>query len=241
MANNAYTLQMPTTSAPLNATYNGSLLLFGIRSLQKLYLACSLYRHCAPGHKLFTDICAIIDSGNLVRDNKSSVKSVDEQLEKILSKSIYEEYKKLDIKQKKAIYDIVSCADLELKNAIRYLNQLLPVEIGKEEYNSLTLGHGYNGESRYRYLLEEPQKFYDKLDWYFAFVIQISMVCDFVQIPKEEDLVGFLHTTVDSYLTKYNFKILDKGAPKGAPLLRLLRGVARWPRAFRMPLVRASS
>lgn len=209
MANAPYALQMRNTSAPLNATYNGSLLLFGIRSLQKLYLACSLYRHCAPGHKLFMDICAIIDSGNLVRSDKSSVKLVEEQLEAMLSKSVYNEYKKLDTDQKKAIYDIVSCSDLELKNAIRYINELLPVEMGKEEYNSFTLGHGYNGESRYRYVLEEPTKFYDKLDWYFAFVIHISIVCDFVQIPNVEDLEQFLTITIDSYLTKYNFDILN--------------------------------
>ena len=89
MTNNGYTLEMSRTSAPLTGTYNGSLLLFGVRSLQKLYLACSLYRHCAPGHKLFTDICAIIDSGNLIRDNtKFSVKLVEEELKKtyILSK-----------------------------------------------------------------------------------------------------------------------------------------------------------
>ena len=210
MINNGYTLEMSKTSAPLTATYNGSLLLFGVRSLQKLYLACSLYRHCAPGHKLFTDICAIIDSGNLIRDNtKFSVKLIEEELKKTLSKTVHNDYEKLDLQQKKAIYDIVSCDDLELKNAIKYMNRLLPVEIGKEEYNSLTLGHGYNGESRYRYVLEEPQNYFDKLKWYFAFVIQISIVCDFEPIPKETDLTKFIETTVDSYLTKYNFKVLD--------------------------------
>lgn len=210
MTNNGYTLEMSKTSAPLTGTYNGSLLLFGVRSLQKLYLACSLYRHCAPGHKLFTDICAIIDSGNLIRDNhKFSVKLVEEELKKTLSKTVHNDYEKLDLQQKKAIYDIVSCDDLELKNAIKYINRLLPVEIGKEEYNSLTLGHGYNGESRYRYVLEEPQNYFDKLKWYFTFVIQISIVCDFERIPKETDLTKFIETTVDSYLTKYNFKVLD--------------------------------
>lgn len=208
---NAMYLDMPTHSQPINTKFNGALLLFGIRSLQKLYLAATLYKHCSgTSSTLYTSICGIIDSGNVIRDdqNKFNIDAVEKILQKMVGKSIFQKYKNLEETERKEILSIVCCTNLQLKNGIRYLNELLPVQIGKQEYNSLTLGGNLKKESRYRYLLEQPQKFYDKIEIYFAFVIHFAIVCEFSSIPPQSELEAFIDTNIESYLGKYNFDVL---------------------------------
>ena len=204
-------LDIPTHSQPIHDKFNGALLLFGIRSLQKLYLAATLYKHCSgTSSTLYTSICGIIDSGNVIRDdqNKFNIDAVEKILQKMVGKSIFQKYKNLEETERKEILSIVCCTNLQLKNGIRYLNELLPVQIGKQEYNSLTLGGNLKKESRYRYLLEQPQKFYNKIEIYFAFVIHFAIVCEFSSIPPQSELKAFIKTNIDSYLGKYNFDVL---------------------------------
>lgn len=210
-------LDIPTHSQPIHDKFNGALLLFGIRSLQKLYLAATLYKHCSgTSSTLYTSICGIIDSGNVIRDdqNKFNIDAVEKILQKMVGKSIFQKYKNLEETERKEILSIVCCTNLQLKNGIRYLNELLPVQIGKQEYNSLTSGENLRKESRYRYLLEQPQKFYDKIEIYFAFVIHFAIVCEFSSIPPQSELKAFIDTNIESYLGKYNFDILNSVTPK---------------------------